>query len=111
MSGGRFDYQQYNINDIADSIERELNRQGKPKDGEDLGWNKEYYETYPEELFYPTYPEEISKKFEEAVKILKTASIYTQRIDWYLSGDDGEESFLRRLEEELKELEDEQNKS
>lgn len=32
---------------------------------------------------------------------LKVAAIYTQRIDWLLSGDDGEESFKRRLKEEL----------
>ena len=31
MSGGHFDYQQYRINDIADSIEHELNIQGKEK--------------------------------------------------------------------------------
>ena len=33
------------------------------------------------------------------------AAIYAQRIDWLLSGDDGEESFKRRLKEELDELE------
>jgi hypothetical protein len=27
-----------------------------------------------------------------------------QRADWYLSGDDGEDSFFRRLEEDLEEL-------
>lgn len=30
--------------------------------------------------------------------------IYTQRIDWLLSGDDGEESFHSRLKEELDKL-------
>jgi len=106
MSGGRFDYQQYNINDIADSIERELNKQGIPKNKEDLYCREEYYKEYPEELLYPTYSEEVNKRFKEAVKILKMASIYAQRIDWYLSGDDGEENFLERLSEELKESED-----
>jgi hypothetical protein len=28
-----------------------------------------------------------------------------QRMDWLLSGDDGEESFLKRLDEDLKKLE------
>lgn len=32
---------------------------------------------------------------------LKVAAIYAHRIDWLLSGDDGEESFKRRLKEEL----------
>jgi hypothetical protein len=41
----------------------------------------------------------------EAVKALKIAQVYAQRVDWLLSGDDGEESFLRRLDDELKKLE------
>ena len=41
----------------------------------------------------------------EAVRALKIAQVYAQRVDWLLSGDDGEESFLSRLEEELKKLE------
>lgn len=31
MSGGHFDYQQYHIEDIADSIEREIEKATKPK--------------------------------------------------------------------------------
>lgn len=31
MSGGHFDYQQYHIEDIADSIEREIEEATKPK--------------------------------------------------------------------------------
>lgn len=41
----------------------------------------------------------------EAIKALKIAHIYAQRVDWYLSGDDGEKSFLSRLEQELKDVE------
>lgn len=33
------------------------------------------------------------------------ASIYAQRIDWLLSGDDSEDSFKKRLKENLDELE------
>ena len=32
---------------------------------------------------------------------LNLAGIYTQRLDWLFSGDDGEDSFFERLEEEL----------
>ena len=32
---------------------------------------------------------------------LTLAGIYTQRLDWLFSGDDGEDSFFRRLEEEV----------
>ena len=48
---------------------------------------------------------EIIEEFKKGLKILKTAAIYAQRIDWLLSGDDGEESFKERLKEELDELE------
>jgi hypothetical protein len=39
-----------------------------------------------------------------AVYVLRMAYIYAQRIDWMLSGDDGEESLAERLAEELDEL-------
>jgi hypothetical protein len=29
------------------------------------------------------------------------AKIYAQRVDWFLSGDDGEETFHERLKEDL----------
>lgn len=48
---------------------------------------------------------EIIEEFKNGLKILKMASIYAQRIDWLLSGDDGEDSFKRRLKENLDELE------
>jgi len=104
MSGGHFDYKQYQINEIIDSIERELNSQGKPKSKSELWMDDDYYKKYPEEKYYITHPKEIQEEFKNAIKILKQASVYTQRIDWYLSGDDGEESFLSRLNNELNKL-------
>ena len=47
---------------------------------------------------------EVIEEFKKGLKILKIAAIYAQRIDWLLSGDDGEESFKRRLKEELDKL-------
>ena len=94
MSGGHFDYKQYWINDIADTIECELNKQGKEKPKDELYCNKEYYAEYPEEKFYPIYSEIVQEKMKEAVKQLRIAAIYAQRVDWFLSGDDGEESFI-----------------
>lgn len=49
--------------------------------------------------------QEVVEEFKKGLKILKTAAIYAQRIDWLLSGDDGEESFKRRLKEDLDKLE------
>jgi hypothetical protein len=102
MSGGHFDYDQYRIRNIIESIESELNNQGKLK--ERLFYNPEYYEKFPEDKYYTIYPEEIQEKFREAIEILKKAEIYAQRVDYYLSGDDGEDSFLERLEDDLNRL-------
>lgn len=104
MSGGHFDYNQYRINDIIDSIERSLNIQGKEKPKSELFSDDEYYIKYPEERFYYTYPKEVQEKLKEGIKALKIASVYAHRIDWFLSGDDGEESFLKRLLEDLSAL-------
>jgi hypothetical protein len=40
----------------------------------------------------------------KGLEILKNAFVYTQRIDWLLSGDDSEESFHQRLKEDLKNI-------
>jgi hypothetical protein len=63
MSGGYFEYNQYRINDIVDSIERELNKQGKEKPQSELYGDDEFYRKYPEERVYYTYPKEIQEKF------------------------------------------------
>jgi hypothetical protein len=104
MSGGHFNYDQFRIGDIADEIQEELDNQGKKKEGEDLWGTRDYYEKYPEEKFYPVHPDDVQQKFKEAVRALRMAKIYTHRIDWYLSGDDGEESFIKRLAEDVREF-------
>ena len=108
MSGGRFDYQQYAIGNIAESIEREIEKSGRKKTREELkeeSWRgSDWYEKYPEELYHYKYPDEVIEKFKEAVKYLRIAEIYAQRVDWLLSADDGEETFLKRLDEDLNKL-------
>jgi len=43
---------------------------------------------------------EVVRKLEEAVKAIRIAAIYVERVDWLFSGDDGEDDFLRRLSED-----------
>lgn len=105
MSGGYFNHNQYQINEIIDSIERELNSQGKEKPKNELYMDTDYYKKYPNERYYHTYPEIVQEKMKEAIKQLKIAEIYVHRVDWFLSGDDGEENFIKRLEEDLKQIE------
>ena len=101
MSGGHFDYDQYRITTIADSIQSELDKQGTKIPKDDRWHSEEWYKDHPEDLIYPTYSEETQKEFQNAIKQLRIAAIYAQRIDWFLSGDDGEENFHIRLNEEL----------
>ena len=169
MSGGYFDYQQYYIDDIANSIEEEIEEAIKPKpplvwregvsvfkkiddwhskgiymgfktydeavknlkkdkaykfireyekdgkrisefmEGDKLIEVKEIkYQEYEDGECYPEYTEETIQIFKDAVKILRKAAIYANRIDWLLSGDDGEDNLKERLEEELKKLEEQQ---
>ena len=100
MSGGHFDYAQYRINDIVNDIEQiiannnlEIAEDDKPKD--DWGFDEQsYYE----------YSPHIIEEFKNAVKYLKIAQVYAQRVDWLVSGDDSEGSFIKRLNEDLNKL-------
>ena len=105
MSGGAFDYNQYKIREIHEQIQEELNKQGKERPKEDLKWfDKEYLEKYPEDRFEYVYREDVQQIFKDGIEILKKAEIYAQRIDWYLSGDDGEDSLISRLKDDLSKL-------
>lgn len=177
MSGGYFDYAPYRIDDIIESIEREIeaatckrtelltkhgvsvwytSEDGKHQwsDGRyynrfanfaeaeqyftacnryTLQWKKPYGEgewkmrikdtvtgellevrsfTYTEYApdeegnipHYPDYTKETLQEFRNGIAALKRASVYARRIDWLLSGDDGEDDFHRRLNEELEQL-------
>jgi hypothetical protein len=109
MSGGAFDYRQWHIEQIADDIEDLIEKNGREKTREELKddfWHgPDWYEKYPEDLYHYKYPDEVIEKFKEGMKALRVAAVYAQRIDWLISGDDGEESFLERLKEELGQLE------
>ena len=75
MSGGYFNYRQREIDHIADEIE---NLKG--------------------------FSEQTIAEFKKAVQALRIAYIYTQRIDWLVSGDDGEDTFHRKLKLSLANL-------
>lgn len=94
MSGGFFEYNQYKIYQIAEELEDVILKNGKKRERRE-SWEDEYnYE----------YPPEVIAKFKEGLELLKKAHIYAHRIDWLLSGDDGEETFLERLESDLSKL-------
>lgn len=109
MSGGAFDYKQYNIAMIADEVEQIILNNGRPKTKEELqdeSWGRDnsWYEKYPEDLNHYRYPDNVVEEFKKGLDILRRAQIYAQRIDYLISGDDGEESFHERLKEDLSKL-------
>lgn len=92
MSGGHFDYQQYRLKDIANEIESLIDSN---EDSSLDYWGNKNGSFYSEETI---------SKFKEAVNYLRKAEIMAQRIDWLVSGDDSEETFHERWEEELSQL-------
>ena len=90
MSGGHFNYEQYKIQQIADEVEQLILTNGEP--GEPDSWGESYTREYSPEVI---------AEFKRGLILLRAATIYVQRIDWLVSCDDGEESFLRRLREDL----------
>ena len=105
MSGGHWDNQQWHIDNIADGIEQEVIMSGKPIPRQRWEyWQMEHFKEHPEDAVNYAYPESTLRRMEEAVYALRRASIYAQRTDYLLSGDDDEESFEERLKKELAEL-------
>jgi hypothetical protein len=108
MSGGTFDYNQRLIADIAEEIDALIEKNGAKKTKEELKdefWkDSDWYTRYPEDLYHHKYPDEVMEEFKNAAKYLRIAYIYAQRIDWLISGDDVEETFLKRLEQDLNKL-------
>ena len=96
MSGGHFDYDQYKIEQIADSIERVI--AGNKKEVED---KDRWHEVWDDRIYYYDYPDEVIEKFKEGVDLLRKAKAYADRIDRLVSDDDGEQTFFERLKKDL----------
>ena len=92
MSGGHFQYKQWEIGNIANEVEQLI----LDNDSEELDrWGDRKGCHYT--------PETIAE-FKKGLELLRQAHIYVQRIDWLVSGDDGEDSFHNRLKKELEGL-------
>ena len=108
MSCGHFEYAQYKIADIYNSIEEYL--YGRELDECDVEeYIRDYFLEDNEKKYILQHHHTIPNRYEfskKAVHILKQAEIYAQRIDWLLSGDDDENLFHERLEEEMKKMND-----
>ena len=94
MSGGHFEYKQFHLGNIADSIDEIVIGEAT----EVINW-----ETNEEAPMRDSFEEATITEFKNAVEALRLAATYVHRIDWLLSGDDSEASFHRRLAADLKE--------
>ncbi len=92
MSGGAFEYKQYKIQDLIEDMENLLVRLDKePIDSFECDSLKNYIDD----------KDSFKKIVEKNIDLLKKSYIYTKRLDWFISGDDGEETFYERLEEDF----------
>jgi hypothetical protein len=82
MSGGYFDYRQFELQKMADEIEQLV------LDNANQDWEDKYEQRTIDE-------------FNKTIKLLREAYVYVQRIDWLVSGDDNVITFHKRLKEQL----------
>lgn len=89
MSGGHWNYKQYQIRQAVDDIDQMI-RTNDDKTPNEWGNPTGYH-----------FPPAVIEEFRRAMAVLQAAEIYWHRIDWLVSGDDGEESFLARIQKDL----------
>lgn len=85
MSGGHFNYIQFQILDTVEDIDRLIQDNNK----------KDEY------LYSTDYSPATIEKFVKAKEMLRLAAMMVERIDYLVSGDDGEDSFHRRWEYDM----------
>lgn len=78
MSGGTWENSEYNILNIADGIQNEVDSN--------------------------EHREDVKMKMLEAIDMLKMAYVYARAIDYYLSGDIGEDTLIKRIDTEMEKL-------
>lgn len=85
MSGGFFEHREHWLIHFSEEITEVIS-------------NNEIEDEYG----YKTgYSEETLNEFKKTIELLKLTYTYLRRIDYLISGDDSEESFHKRLKEEL----------
>ena len=90
MSGGHFQYRQFQIEEIARGIDEIIESNDDETTNE---WGDKKGKGFPPEII---------DRFKEASHTLRQAAEMAQRIDWLVSGADGEDSFMRRWNEEVR---------
>lgn len=89
MSGGYFDYYQFKMQDIKSEID-DLISNNDNEELNDFGYTTGRF-----------YNKEVIDKFKEAAILVEAALEAIHRVDWLVSADDGEETFLEGWEEKV----------
>ena len=91
MSGGRYSINPYMLDEIIEDIDFAIKDSDEHKGKEQplSDWD-----------FHYDISDEAKKELIKGREIIKLAKIYINRIDYFLSGDDGNESFIKRIEED-----------
>ena len=87
MSGGYFQYIQFRFGEIVETI-RSVVANNDSDEKDECGYGRDYI------------PPDIIAKFTETANTVERAAKMVTRVDWLLSGDDGEDSFRRRWSDE-----------
>lgn len=82
MSGGHFDYVNYRLDDIADSINAQIKENQESKDH-----------------YQERYPEAVVARLQRTALECRRVSRMLKHADYLFSGDDGTESFLEHWKE------------
>lgn len=100
MSGGTWEYVQYRLDDVMDTIRRDIADFGKVYD-------KGVGDPYMEGCFKSNLEDnqEALELAKTALEAIAVAQVYIQRYDWLAAGDDGCKSFLSRTKNDLAEIE------
>jgi hypothetical protein len=53
---------------------------------------------------WQNYSDETIAEFKTRLELCRKAAVYAQRIDWLVSGDDGDDNFHKRLKHELSQI-------
>jgi hypothetical protein len=88
MSGGTFSHQDWNIGNIAEQIDEMIYTNDRT-DG--CGYCR-------------GYSQKTLDVFKATSDLLKRARVMVHRIDWLVAGDDGEDNFHERLDDDLDKL-------
>lgn len=126
MSGGTMDYVYERIDEAASVVQRELaqaklrhskgiypneivSRKTKyirGNDGKfvkDSNGKRKFRKIADKNIESADLSLRVIKHLEDALLAMRLAAIYAERVEWLTSGDDGEQSFCERLEEQIAE--------